>query len=147
MTSADRVLTWLLRADAAVLLAAVIPVFFPTELMAEMHQRLGLGELPRGRLTEYLTRSVAASYVLHGFVVLLLSTDVRRYRPLVAPLAAAHLAFALVLLGIDLYAGMPGWWTAVEVGTIAGVAIAMLFVNRWAKTAESTANGPGSCTV
>jgi hypothetical protein len=147
MTSADRALTWLLRADAAVLLAAVVPVFFPTDLMSEMHQRLGLGEFPHGRLTEYLTRSVAASYALHGFVVLLLSADVRRYRPLVAPLAAGHLVFAVVLLGIDLYAGMPGWWTVVEVGTIAGVAIAILLVNRWAKAAESAANGPGSCTV
>ena len=147
MTPADRGLTWLLRADAAILLAAVAPVFFPTDLMADLHQRLGLGEFVRGRLTEYLTRSVAASYALHGFAILLVSTDVRRYRPLVGPLYAAHLVFALALLGIDLYAGMPGWWTAGEVGAVAGIAAAVLLVNRRAKAAESSANGPGTCCV
>src|SRR6478672_4148199 len=121
MTPADRALTWLVRANAAILLAAVVPVFFPTDLMGEFHQRLGLGELVRDRLTEYLTRSAAACYALHGGVLALVSTDVRRYRPLIAPLYFLHLAFATAMLGIDLFAGMPLWWTATEVGAIAGV--------------------------
>lgn len=141
MTPADRALTWLVRANAAILLAAVVPVFFPTDLMAELHLRLGLGELVRGRLTEYLTRSAAACYALHGGVLALVSTDVRRYRPLIAPLYGLHLAFAAAVLGIDLYAGMPMWWTAAEAGTIGGVAVLGLALNRRAAANDLT---PGS---
>ena len=139
MITADRALTWLVRANAAILLAAVVPVFFPTDLMAELHHRLGLGELVRGRLTEYLTRSAAACYALHGGVLALVSTDVRRFRPLIAPLYVMHLAFAAAMLGIDLHAGMPLWWTTAEVGTISGVAIFALVLNRRTAANDLTA--------
>lgn len=130
MTRADRLLLWLLRLDAAILLAAILPVFFPTELMAALHARLGLGSFPRDQLTEYLTRSVAACYAMHGAVVLLLTTDLPRYRPLVAPVFGLHLLFAAAMLGIDLFAGMPIWWTILEPATIAGFAVVVLVVNR-----------------
>lgn len=132
MTLADRVLTWLIRANAAVLLLAAGPVFFPTRLMARTHAGLGLGAFPEGPLTEYLTRSAAACYAMHGAVVLMLSTDVRRYRPLIPWLYRIHLAFAATVLGIDLFAGMPAWWAAAEAGTITTVAVVILAVNRWA---------------
>lgn len=132
MTTADRLLTWLIRANAAVLLLAAVPIFFPTELMARMHGNLGLGPFPESPLTEYLTRSAAACYAVHGAVILLLSTDVRRYRPMIRWLYRIHLAFAGVMLGIDLYAGMPAWWTAAEAGTVAAGAVVILAVNRWA---------------
>ena len=77
MSPADRLLTWLIRANAAILLCAALPIFFPTELMAEMHQRLGLGTFVRDRLTEYLTRSVSACYAMHGAVIPCLNTDYR----------------------------------------------------------------------
>lgn len=130
MAPADRLLLWLLRVDAAILLTAVLPIFFPTELMAAMHERFGLGSFPRQPLTEYLTRSLAASYALHGAVVLLLTGDLPRYRPLIAPLFRLHLAFAATMFGIDLFAPMPTWWTLVETSTIAGFALVVLSVDR-----------------
>ena len=133
MTPTERMLTWLMRVNAAILLTAVVPVFFPTDLMADLHARLGLGEFPRDRLTDYLTRSAAACYALHGAVVLLVSTDVPRYRPLITPLYGLHLMFAGAMLGIDLFAGMPVWWTVAEVGTIGGFAAVALAVNRRAR--------------
>lgn len=138
MPPADRALTWLVRINAAILLAAVVPVFFPTDVMAELHHRLGLGEFVRGRLTEYLTRSAAACYALHGGALALVSADVRRYRPLIAPLYGLHLAFAATMLGIDWYAGMPLWWTAAESGTIAGFAVVALGLNRRAAANDLT---------
>jgi len=137
MTPADRLLTWLIRANAAVLLLAAVPVFFPTELMARMHADLGLGSFPESRLTEYLTRSAAACYAMHGAAVLLLSTNVRRYRPMIPWVYRVHLAFAGTVLGIDRYAGMPAWWTVAEAGTIMSVAVVILAVNRWAARRES----------
>lgn len=136
MTPIDRLLTWLIRLNAAVLLLAVVPVFFPTEMMADMHERFGLGPFPRDRLTEYLTRSAAACYALHGGVVWMLAYDVRAYRRLIDRVYLLHLTFALTMFGIDLFAGMPVWWTAAEAGTIACVAVVILLVNRRAKAGD-----------
>jgi hypothetical protein len=133
MTRIDRWLTWMIRLNAFVLLLAVIPIFFPTELMVEMHERFGLGQLSRDRITEYLTRSASACYAMHGAVLLLLASDVRRYRMLIDGLYLVHFAFAMTMLGIDLYAGMPGWWTLAEVGTISVVAIIIFGTNQLAK--------------
>lgn len=137
MTPTDRLLTWLIRLNATVLLLAAVPVFFPTDVMADMHERFGLGPFPRDRLTEYLTRSAAACYALHGGVILLLAGDVRKYRQLIGRMYLLHLAFALTILGIDLFAGMPTWWTVAEGGTIASVAVIVLFVNQRAKWCDS----------
>ena len=133
MSPTDRTLMWLMRVNAAILLTAIVPVFFPADLMADLHARLGLGEFPRDRLTDYLTRSAAACYALHGAVVLLVSTDVPRYRPLIAPLYGLHLVFAGAMLGIDLFAGMPVWWTVAEAGTIGGFAVVGLAMTRRAR--------------
>jgi hypothetical protein len=141
MTSADRLLSWLIRANAAILLCAAAPIFFPTELMAEMHQRLGLGTLARDRLTEYLTRSASACYAMHGAVLLVLATDVRRYRRFIDWMYVIHFLFALTMLGIDLFAGMPGWWTVAEVGTIGAVAVTIFTVNQVAKRSPANAVG------
>jgi hypothetical protein len=141
MTPADRLLTWLIRANAAVLLLAAVPFFFPTALMARTHADLGLGPFPEGRLTEYLTRSAAACYAMHGGVVLLLSTDVRRYRPLIPWVYRIHLLFAATVLGIDLFAGMPAWWTVAEAGTIGTVAVVILALNRRAARSDFPAGG------
>ena len=130
MAPLDRLLTRLIRLNAAVLLLAAAPMLFPTDLMAGMHERLGLGPFPRDRLTEYLTRSAAACYALHGAVVWMLSRDVVKYRELVTGVYRLHLLFALTVCGVDLWAGMPGWWTLAEGGTIAAVAVGIGAVNR-----------------
>lgn len=136
MTPLDRLLARLIRLNAAVLLLAAVPVFFPTDLMAAMHARLGLGTFPRDRLTEYLTRSAAACYALHGAVVWMLSWDVVRYRDLITGMYRLHLVFAAAVCGIDLWAGMPWWWTLSEGGTIAVVALVIGEVNRRAGRAS-----------
>jgi hypothetical protein len=133
MTPADRLLTWLIRANAAVLLCAAGAIVLPDDMMAETHARLGLGTLARDRMTAYLTRSASASYAMHGAVLAALTADVRRYRRLIDRVYVLHVLFALTLLGIDLHAGMPGWWTAAEVGTIGVVAVMIFGVNQIAK--------------
>jgi hypothetical protein len=129
----DRLLSWLIRANAAILLCALVPIVFPPELMAGMHERFGLGTLARDRITEYLTRSLSACYALHGGVLWVLASDVRRYARLIDSVYVMHFLFALTLLGIDLYAGMPAWWTATEVGTIGTVAVGLFTLNQVAK--------------
>jgi len=137
MSRPDRILTLLMRLNAIVLLLAAVPMFFPTRWMVEMHAAMGLGVFPQDRITEYLTRSAAACYTMHGAVVWLIAQDVRRYRPLIPGLYIIHFAFAMTMLGIDLFAGMPTWWMISEVGTISVVSVVLFCGNRWASRQET----------
>ena len=94
----ERLLVILLRFGGAVLMLAWLAIFLPTEWMTASHRWLGLGVLPDSPLVQYLTRSVAALYGIHGGLVLLLSTDVRRFAPVIAfmSLRDAHPWFVLV---------------------------------------------------
>ena len=62
-----------------------------------------------------------------GALCLVLTTDLERYRPLVRFLGVAFALMSLVLLGVDLVAGMPWWWSASE-GPGGVVFGALLFV-------------------
>ena len=57
------------------LMSAIIPVFFPVDLMATLHQWLGvwgeLGDFPDAPITIYLARSTSLLYALHGAVMFL----------------------------------------------------------------------------
>ncbi|HUP24487.1 MAG TPA: hypothetical protein VNB06_16280 [Thermoanaerobaculia bacterium] len=108
--SSRRVLAILFRVIGAMLLLAILAVFLPTDWMASIHAALGLGEMPRGPLVEYLTRSVSALYAFHGALFLLLSTDLRRYRPVALFMGVGDIVFGLTIFGVGLYAGLPAFW-------------------------------------
>ena len=114
MTKSDKVLVILLRFVGVGALFALVPVFMPFSWMAATHRWLGLGEMPTGPVVEYLARSVSAFYALFGALCLVVASDLERYRPLVRLLGVAFALMSLVLLGVDLAAGMPWWWTASE---------------------------------
>lgn len=79
--------------------------------MRATHRWLGLGEFPAAPLTDYLTRAISALYAVHGGLLLLVSTNLDRFRPIVVYLGWSNVALGLLLTGIDLHAGLPGWWT------------------------------------
>jgi hypothetical protein len=114
MTAAERVLTVLLRGAAVMLLLAVGPMVMPFRWMEEIHQRLGLGTLPNDVIVHYLTRSASALYAFHGALVLFVSLDVRRYRPLILLLGWLGVVFGATMLAIDAAIGMPLAWTLGE---------------------------------
>jgi hypothetical protein len=114
MTKADKVLVFLLRFVGVGALFALVAVFMPVSWMAATHRWLGLGELPTATVVEDLARSLSAFYTLAGALCLVLAADLERYRPLVRLLGMAFALVSLVLLGVDLAAGMPWWWTASE---------------------------------
>lgn len=128
----NRYHTWLvvlLRVDAAVLLLALGAVVMPTGWMAAVHAWLGLGPFPEAVLTEYLTRSLSLFYASHGTLVLLLSFDVVRNRPLVTWLGWMNVVFGAAMLGLDLAVGLPWHWTAVEGPAVAANGAAILWLN------------------
>lgn len=125
-----RLLTALLRLAGVSTVTAFFAVLLPPAWMAATHEWLGLGEFPRAPVLDYLARSAAALYGFHGVLVLLVSTDPERYRPFVWYVAFVNITFGVMLVAIDLYAGMPWWWTAGEGPLVIAFGLALVFLNR-----------------
>jgi hypothetical protein len=116
----------LLRIIGGTGLFALIAVCIPMSWMMITHRWLGLGEMPNSPIVEYLARTVSAFYALVSAFCLILAADLNRYRPLVRPIALLFALFGIVLIGTDLAAGMPIWWTVSE-GPMAIVFGALMF--------------------
>lgn len=110
----ERLLVLVLRCAGVVLLLAYAAVFLPVAWMAAVHRWLGLGQFPSFPIVDYLTRSISILYGIKGGLYLLLSTDVRRYRPVIVYSAWAAICFGVAMLVIDARAGMPWTWTLGE---------------------------------
>jgi hypothetical protein len=120
----------LLRLAGAFTTTAFLAMFLPVDWMAAVHRAIGLGELPRAPVVDYLARSVAAFYGFHGVLLLLVSTDVVRYRLLVWYVAVLNVVFGVILLVIDLHAGMPLVWTLFEGPSIIVFGVIVGLLNR-----------------
>ena len=114
MSKAERALALLLRLVGAVCLLATFAVFMPLRWMAAVHDWLGLGQLPEGRIVEYLARSLSAFYALMGGLLVFVSFGVRRHAGVITCLAVASLLFAPMILVVDLSIGMSLRWTLQE---------------------------------
>ena len=121
-------LTVLLRLAGVVTLAAFFAMVLPAAWMASTHRALGFGEWPETPVFEYLARSIAALYGFHGGLLVLISGDPARHITIVKYMAFMYVAFGLIVLAIDLDAGLPMWWTVAEGPPLVmvGVLIAVL---------------------
>ena len=114
MTTAERLLKWILRLTGVALLLATPFVFLPRAWHGAAHNWLGFGPYPAGPIIDYLVRSVSAMYALSGVFCWLVSFDVRRYAAAIVFLGAASMAFGLVMLVVDVQLGLPWWWAVGE---------------------------------
>jgi hypothetical protein len=114
MTKSDKVLVILLRLLGVTALFGLLAVVLPASWMGATHRWLGLGEMPTASVVEYLARSLSAFYALVGALCLVMASDLKRYRPLVRFFGVAFALLGIVFTGVDLVAGMPWWWTALE---------------------------------
>ena len=126
----DRALIRGLRLLGGIDLLALIAVVLPWAWMSRINDLCGLGPLPDSRIVGYLARTTSALYALHGALVLFISCDVPRYRPLITFLALAAIIHAAVLLGIDLSVGMPFFWTLLEAPSFTATGLAILWLAR-----------------
>lgn len=110
----EKTLVVLLRISAVVLLTALVPAVMPFAWMKEIHQWLGMGELPEGPIIGYLTRSLSAMYAMHGALVLFVSLDVRRFLPVVKCLAVLGIVFGVGMIALDVVVEMPLSWVLCE---------------------------------
>jgi len=114
MTPSERWLAILLRVVGTAAALAVVAVFMPRGWIDWCHRTLGFGPFPEGPVAEYLARCTSLFYVLVGVVQWWLSLDVRRYGRAIVALGVFMLVSGMVLLWIDIRAGMPPWWTVME---------------------------------
>jgi hypothetical protein len=120
----------LLRLGGALLVTAFLAVLLPVDWMASTHQWLGMGELPRAPVVDYLARSVAALYGFHGILLFVIARDPARYRTIVRYLAFMNLALGVMLIAIDLQAGLPLFWTLAEGPSVLLVGVLLHVLNR-----------------
>lgn len=104
----------LVRLQGFILTTAALPVLMPTEWMDFLHTQLQIGSFPGVPIVEYLTRSISVLYAVHGILLVFISFDLERYRPLLGVFILLHGIQGLVMLGIDCWAKMPWWWTLTE---------------------------------
>jgi hypothetical protein len=107
-------LRFVLRVGGCLLVSAFPTLLLPVDWMAASHEWLGMGEFPRRPVVDYLARSAAALYGFHGILLFIVAHDLVRYRPIVSYLVVMNVTLGLMLVAVDLHAGLPAWWTLVE---------------------------------
>lgn len=125
-----RLLATLLRLAGVITVTAFLAMLLPVDWMAATHRWLGLGEFPRMPVVEYLARSIAALYGFHGVLLLIIARDPRRYRAIVWYVAIMNVLFGLMILAIDVAAGMPGYWSAAEGPPIVAFGVVVAALNQ-----------------
>jgi hypothetical protein len=109
-----RLLVFLLRLAGTITVMAFLAMLLPVEWMVSTHRWLGLGEFPRMPVVDYLARSVAALYGFHGALLLIISRDPIKHLTIVRFVACMNVLFGLMIIAIDVHAGMPLLWTLAE---------------------------------
>ena len=129
-----RLLVALLRLAGCITASAFLAMLLPVEWMAATHRWLGLGEFPRTPVVDYLARSVAALYGFHGVLLLLIYTNPIKYRGIVWYVAFMNVTLGLILVAIELYAGLPLLWTISEGPPIVAFGIVIAILNKSVQT-------------
>jgi hypothetical protein len=118
MAPSDSSSAVLLRMIGAAEFAALVFAFAPVGWMDAVHDRfLGLGPLPPGPIVEYLARHLSALYAVHGAMIVGISLDLSRYRPLAVILGWGHVVLGFILGWTDWSAGFSWVWALGE-GTL-----------------------------
>ncbi len=119
----------ILRCGGGVLCLAFPAILLPVEWMATTHEALGLGTYPRSAIVEYLSRSIAALYGLHGVLLLVVARAPRRFAEIVSYIAFFNVTFGVIMLAVDVHAGMPWYWTLAEGPPIVALGFALAYLN------------------
>lgn len=127
MHRSERVAVFVLRLIGIGGLSAIPAILMPDSWIAAIHSAAGLGEYPDAPIVGYLARSLSAFYAFNGTIALVISFEVRRYRPIIRLLAALFTIMGFVLLGIDLATGMPLLWTVCEVPTTIAIGVVLFW--------------------
>ena len=121
---------WLLRLTAATEMLAFISVVMPQSWMKAGHLWLGMGEMRSSPLLLFMIRQASYTYGLHGISLWILSTDLKRFRPLIIFNGVAFALAGIVFFVIDYSSGMPWFWTIGDSIGCGAFGVLLLWLNR-----------------
>lgn len=110
----QRILAWLLRLAGVTEILAFIAVVMPRSWMDISHTWLGMGVMPDGPLIMFMIRQASYVYGMHGVSLLVISSNVVRFRALVILNGIAYLLAGPIFFWIDYTTGVPWWWMMVD---------------------------------
>ena len=132
-----KLLRFILVLSGAFLMCAFLATLLPVETMKATHAWLGLGDFPVAPITDYLARSTALMYGVHGTVMLFAGITIQHHWRFVALLGWLHVVIGLAMLAIDVHAAMPTYWTLVEGPPVAALGVLILILFQRGSAPES----------
>ncbi len=124
--TAERWLALLLRFVGGVCLLALVSLWMPPGWIDAGHRWLGWGAFPNAPIAEYLARSVSALSAFYGGLLVALSCDVCRYRPLIRYQAVAIMVLSASGVVVGRWAGVPLWFVGGDAAACWAYCIPML---------------------
>ncbi len=121
-----RYLTFVGSVSTLAFAAAVMP----QQWIVEIAEELGFDPFPHSPLTFYLARHLSLLYGFVGVALLLVVTDMDRYRPLVPWIAIGTIVFGILQGIVDIQSGLPRWWALVESLWVAGGGLILFLFDR-----------------
>lgn len=116
-SSRERWLLIFLRLIGATSLLAFLASVMPAAWIISIAEELGFEPFPDSPLTFYLARNLSLLYGFVGATLLIIASDLPRYRPLVRYAAIGTLLFSGFQLVVDSMSDLPWWWTWGESGS------------------------------
>ncbi|MDB4807293.1 hypothetical protein OAH22_00405 [bacterium] len=116
-TNRERWLLMFLRLIGATSLLAFLASVMPAAWIISIAEELGFEPFPDSPLTFYLARNLSLLYGFVGATLLIIASDLPRYRPLVRYAAIGTLMFSGFQLVVDSMSDLPWWWTWGESGS------------------------------
>ncbi len=126
----QRLLSWVLRLAGAVELLAFVAVVLPRSFMETAHAALGLGMMPHGPILIFMIRQASYCYGMHGISLLVIASDVERFRPFVILNGISFVLAGPVFFLIDFTSGMPLWWTLADSASCLFFGASLLILSR-----------------
>ena len=105
-------------------------VFVPFSWLNAGHQMLELGELPDEPIVVYMARCLSMFYAVQGVLVLIVVRDLDKYHTLFMVWCRIMMTCGLLLLWIDIDAGLPLHWIFSEGPPVAAGGAVLFWLER-----------------
>ena len=118
--TAERFNFWLLlflRGVGGFTLLAFAAAVMPESWMITIAGWLGTDPFPDDPLTFYLARNLSVLYGFVGVAMLVIASDLDRYRDLVGYLAIGTMVFGVCQIIVNTMSAIPWWWSIGEGGS------------------------------
>lgn len=129
-SNGDRFVILFLRFVGGVSLLAFLAAVMPEAWMAGIAGQLGIDPFPFSPLTFYLARNLSLLYGFVGAFLIVIASDLERYRPLVWYAAIGTILFGVLQLIVDSMSGLPAWWTLGESGSTVCGGLLLFWIQR-----------------